>query len=137
MGWKLDASGGRVVDGKPFDPPADAFERAYNLRLLTEPEACSPNDLIIDPDDGWPLPSGLFERREPADLRSSLDWYFHSNVQKSAARAGNPPSELEAIAKRLLGYAALHNAPVTASERRIAKRLGIDLAGNPTRTLRG
>ena len=116
MGWKIDASDDKVVDGRPFDNPADTFEYAYNQRLRTDPEACAPDELLIDPYDGWPLPSHMFTR-EPENLGSLLDWYFHTDVQNAAFNAGNLPSELDAISTRLLGYAALPPRSRTPSAR--------------------
>lgn len=128
MPWIKNEDGHEEPDGRPFDKPADSFERTYNAKL--EAGTVDPENEPFDPSNGYPLPTRMFQSK-PANLRGTMNLFFHPRYQAKCLDAGNTPKELDLLAKRLLGYAAMEGTPVTDLERRVGERLKVDLDGNP------
>lgn len=133
MPWVEHAEGHHVPDG-PFEPPLDSFDKVWNYRLKIDgPEACA--EAVLDPREGWPLSTRNFSEKPASvdDLVSQLATFFEPSYQQLCLQAGNTDQELDTLAKRLLAFAAMLDAPVTDRERQLAKRLGVDLDANPRR----
>lgn len=131
MAWKDNPDGTIDPDGTPFDEPADSYERRYNQFLQEEGRA--PDRHEMDVSEGWPLTSRAAEPkpRSAEEARRILDAFHSPHFQDQALTAGNTHEELDKISKDALTWAAYHRAPVTAGERNLAKRLGVEVDSCP------
>jgi hypothetical protein len=117
-------------DGTPF-PGLDSFERAYNDRLSKGLDIDTGPRGVPGPAEGFPLSTRTFLRK-PANLRAVMDRFFAPDYEALCKGLGNTDVEWRTLASRLLCFAAMEAVPMTAPERAIATRLGIDPTGNPS-----